>query len=448
MSTIATPHPPIESRRVSRWLLPGIVLAAFAIRLVVVFFTYRDLPDADKLYEQFGWEMGWIARALASGHGYSSPYFPWSGPTALQPPLYPALLSVVFRLFGIYSLTSGFIILTINSLCSAFTSIPVYFSADYSLGKRGAKIAAITWAFYPFAIYFSAGRVWEYALTGLLFTTCFCIAQRIHRATNLMAWLGWGALFGVTALSNPAVLSTFPFLLLLALYQAHRSGRRWLLPGVLTGLAAIAVLTPWTVRNYRVLGILCPVRDNFWLEIYTDNFGNAYLDRSSPPSADNRPYPASSAAEMQKFLAMGEPAWLKQKHTLAVEDFRNNPRFPFLAYKTMRRVVYYWTGFWSFSSEELKDQPFEPATVFYVGCVTLLMLRGILRFWRFNRSALIPYLIVIGFFPLTYYITHPLMDYRHPIEPEIIVLAVAGAVPFKRLQSDHLDRWVGAERAS
>jgi hypothetical protein len=435
----------------SRRLLPFIVLAAFAIRLVVVFFTYRGLPDADKLYEQFGWEMGWIARALASGHGYSSPYFPWSGPTALQPPLYPALLSVVFRLFGIYSLTSGFVILTINSLLSAFTCIPVYFSAEYSLGTRGAKIAAWTWAFYPFAIYFSAGRVWEYALTGLLFTTCFCIAQRIHRAKSPLVWLGWGALFGVTALSNPAVLSTLPFLLLLALYQAHRSGYRWFLPGALTALAALAVLTPWTVRNYRVLGILCPVRDNFWLEIYTDNFGNAYLDRSSPPSADNRPYPASSPAEMQKFLSMGEPAWLKQKHALAIDDLRHNPRFSFLAYKTMRRVFYYWTGYWSFSSEELRDQPYEPANVFYVGCVTLLMLRGIRRFWRFNRAALLPYLVLIGFFPLTYYITHPLMDYRHPIEPAIIILAISGAVPWKHLQpgdSNHPNQWIGAERAS
>ena len=47
--------------------------------MVVVFFTYRSLPDADKFYEAFGWEMGWIARALASGHGYSSPYTPGPG---------------------------------------------------------------------------------------------------------------------------------------------------------------------------------------------------------------------------------------------------------------------------------------------------------------------------------------------------------------------------------
>jgi hypothetical protein len=44
----------------------------------------------------------------------------------------------------------------------------------------------------------------------------------------------------------------------------------------------------------------------------------------------------------------------------------------------------------------------------------------------------LPYLILILAFPLTYYITNPLMDYRQAIEPAIIVLAVAGAVPWKR----------------
>jgi 4-amino-4-deoxy-L-arabinose transferase-like glycosyltransferase len=421
----------------SRWLLPLTILVAFCIRMVVVCFNYRDLPDADKFYEQFGWEMGWIARALASGHGFSSPYWPWSGPTAMQPPLYPALLSIVFRLFGIYSLTSGFVILSINSLLSSLTCIPVYLSAKYSLGAHGAKIAAWVWALYPFAIYFSAGRVWEYSLTGILFTTCFCIAQRIYRATNPLAWLGWGALYGITAYSNPSVLSTLPFLLAFALYRVHRSGKRWALNGALTLLATLAVLTPWTVRNYRVLGMIVPVRDNFWLEVYDDNSGDASLDPSFA-------HPASNPVEMHKFLTMGEPAFLAEKHALAVAYLRQHPEFAI--HKTLHRMFYYWTGFWSFSAEEIREQPYEPFNVFYVSCITLLMLRGIRRLWRFNRTALMPYLVFIGVFPLTYYITHPLMDYRQPIEPAIIVLAVAGAVPLKRLKPANINDGIGAER--
>jgi 4-amino-4-deoxy-L-arabinose transferase-like glycosyltransferase len=440
MATPAVHAAQAEQSRPPRWLLPVIILVALAIRMVVVLFTFRELPYAERYlsHDQFGWEMGWISRALASGHGFSSPYYPWSGPTAMQPPLYPFLLSLVFRLFGIYSIASGFVILSINSLLSALICIPIYFSAKYSLGARGAKIAAWIWALYPFAIYFSAGRVWEYALTGLLFTTSFCIAQRIHQSAKPLAWLGWGALFGLTALSNPSVLSTLPFLLLLALYKVRRSGGRWLLYGALTAVAAIVVLTPWTVRNYRALGILCPVRDNFWLEVYDDNSGDASLDPSFA-------HPDANPVEMDKWLSMGEAGFLKEKHDLAVHYIHHHPEF--IIHKTMRRAFYYWTGFWSLSAQELREQPYEPGNIFYVCCITFLMLRGIGRFWSRNRAAVLPYLVLVCIFPLTYYITHSLMDYRQPIEPAILVLVVSGALPWKRMHPSRAFHWIGAERA-
>ena len=406
--------------------------------MIVVVATYRDIPDADKFYERFGWEMGWIARALASGHGFSSPYYPFSGPTAIESPLYPGLLSIVFRLFGIYSLSSAFVILTINSILSTLTCIPVYFSAKYSLGARAAKFAAWVWALYPFAIYFSAGRVWEYSLTGLLFTTCFCIAQRIHQSARPLAWIGFGALYGITAHSNPSIMSTLPFLLGFALWQVHKAGKRWMLNGALTVLAFVAVLTPWTIRNYRALGVVVPIRDNIWLEMYADNFGNSPNDHTSPPSCDNRPYPASDPAEMKKYLAMGEIPYLNEKHALSMSDFQNHPHYKFLVVKTLRRVVYYWTGFWSFSAQELRDQPFTPETVFYVSTVTMFMLVGIVSLWRSNRAAVIPYLLLIGTFPITYYLTHPMMDYRQPIEPAVIVLgtAVSFSLRFARAKKE------------
>ncbi len=395
----------------------------FAIRMVVVFFTYRDLPDADRLYERFGWEMGWIARAIASGHGFSSPYFPWTGPTAMQPPLYPSLLAAIFKIFGVYSLSSAFTILTINSLLSVLTCIPIYFSARYLLGERAGRIASFVWALYPFAIYFSAGRVWEYSLTGLLFTTSFCIAQRIHKSKNPLAWLGWGLLCGLTALSNPSTLATLPFLLILAVIFARKAQSRWLTNGILVVVGTAAALMPWIIRNYKTLGIVCPVRDNFWLEVYDDNGGDNSLDPSFA-------HPSSNPEEMKKFISMGETAFLAEKREQAIAYIRQHPDFP--VRKTLRRILYYWTGIWSLSARELREQPYELGNIFQVCSMTFLMILGIRRMWRTGREKLLPYLTLILFFPLTYYLTHPLMDYRQPIEPAIIVLAVAGVLGFKR----------------
>jgi hypothetical protein len=216
------------------------------------------------------------------------------------------------------------------------------------------------------------------------------------------------------------------------------AGHRWFLNFALTGIAAAAVLTPWTIRNYRALGVLCPVRDNFWLEIYDDNGGDASLD-------PNFAHPSANPAEMQKWLAMGEPAFLKEKHQIAVDYIKAHPGF--MIHKTIRRIFYYWTGYWSLSAKELHEQPYEPFNIFQVCAVSFFMLRGARRLWRVYRTALLPYLVLICIFPLTYYITHPLMDYRQPIEPAIIVLAIAGAIPWKRLGSARPAAWTGHEPA-
>ena len=63
------------------------------------------------------------------------------------------------------------------------------------------------------------------------------------------------------------------------------------------------------------------------------------------------------------------------------------------------------------------------------------MLIGIFSLWLTNRTAVIPYLLLIGIFPITYYLTHPMMDYRQPIEPAVIVLGVAGVFAFRRAKA-------------
>ena len=143
------------------------------------------------------------------------------------------------------------------------------------------------------------------------------------------------------------------------------------------------MLTPWTIRNYRAFGVIVPIRDNIWLEIYAGRFRQrASTTTPRRPPAGGRPYPADSPAEMQKYLSMGEKAYLAEKHAMSSTTCSNNPRYGFLAIKTLRRVVYYWTGYWSFSADELRDQPFTPGNVFYVSTVTLFMLLGIRSLWR------------------------------------------------------------------
>ena len=61
---------------------------------IIVGHTYK-FKSADNNFG-FGWEMGRIGAAIASGHGFSNPFGPPTGPTAWEPPLYPYLIAVCF----------------------------------------------------------------------------------------------------------------------------------------------------------------------------------------------------------------------------------------------------------------------------------------------------------------------------------------------------------------
>jgi 4-amino-4-deoxy-L-arabinose transferase-like glycosyltransferase len=403
-------------------LLP--VLAALLVRLLVVVFVFRDQTDPTDHYAQFGWEMGWVARSIALGHGFSSPFFPATGPTALVPPLFPYLIAGIFHVFGLYTAKAAFTILFINSLLSALTCIPIYLSARYAWGDRVATLAAWVWVLYPYSIYFSAARVWDYALTGLLFTTCFYLAQRLHDQKRSIAWLGFGVFYGVTMLANPSVLPMFLVFLLFALFQRRRVGRRWLLHGAVAVLGALAVLTPWTIHNYRALHVVQPVRDNFWMECWAGNNGDTFESNAKWA------HPASSNIEMQRFVAVGEIPYLAEKQALAVGFIRQHPTF--FVGVSLRRALCYWTGFWSFAPAYLQQEPLQNADIFFCTGMTVLMLFGALSFWHQDRRNALPYVILIALFPLTYYVTHASPDYRQPIEPEIIVLAVMGALSLRR----------------
>jgi hypothetical protein len=230
----------------------------------------------------------------------------------------------------------------------------------------------------------------------------------------------------------------FPFFLLFVAWNVYPSGRRCLGKCALAAAALIAVMIPWTVRNYRALHVLCPVRDDYWINIYAGNYNTASTDRPSNPSA----HPPSNPAEMTKFLSMGEIPYLHEKQVLAAEWIKAHPLD--YARAILRRFVYYWTGYWSLRPSYLAIEPTEIPMMFYVSCVTLLMLRGAARFWRWSPNAGWPYLLLVAFFPITYYLSLVMIDYRQPIEPAIVVLAVAGAIPLRRANAT---RWLGTERA-
>lgn len=393
------------------------VLGALALRLFVTCFSYHAAADPVRDHEQFGAEMAWTARSIALGHGFSSPFMPTTGPTALVPPLFPYLLAGIFKIFGLYSKASAFAILALDSLFSALTCIPLYLSVRKSLGPRAARWAGWGWAVHPFAIYYCAAIVWDYALSSLLFATCFLALLGLDERKSVWKWTGCGLLCGFSVLSNPSILLVLLLLFIRAAWLTARRNEAWLARTLAGVLALVAVLVPWTVRNYRVLHVVTPVRDGFWLECFAGNAGDS--SKTNPGWA----HPASNPVEMRAYIAMGEVAYMQEKKTLTTSFIENHPLW--FAEVSARRFLRYWTGFWSFRLSYLKDEPLDIPNVFFCTTLTIFAFLGAVRWIRFGPKTYVPYLIAVLVFPLPYYVTHASMDYRQPIETVIVALIVA-----------------------
>jgi 4-amino-4-deoxy-L-arabinose transferase-like glycosyltransferase len=184
--------------------------AAFAVRVVYLTLahTYRIRPYDDHML--FGEEMGRIARALATGFGFSDPFRGHTGPTAWVGPLFPLLLAGVFKVFGVFTGASAWAILTLNSLFSALTARAIWEIAARCFNRNVAVWSAWFWALYPAAMQYAVRWIWDAALTTFLFSWVLVWALRIRSGSTPGRWALFGLLWGLTGLSNPALLIFLP----------------------------------------------------------------------------------------------------------------------------------------------------------------------------------------------------------------------------------------------
>ena len=391
------------------------VVVALALRLVVMCFLYPERADPYRDHWRFGGEAGRIARSIAQGEGFSNPLFGKTGPTAWLAPVFPYLLSAIFKSFGTYTKASAITILALDCFFSAVTCIPIYFIAKKHFGESTARWAGWAWAFFPYAIFFSADFIWATTLTTLLMTLVFLAAIRIQTSSSVWHWVGFGALSGFGGLTDPVVMSVAPFLGAWAWYRLYKSGRRWLAPGLGAVLAVTLVVAPWFIRNYGTFHKFIPFRSCLGLEVYFGNNQDSW--HWGPPGY----HPSDNESEWREYQQLGEIAYTQKKFHEGLA-FIDSHRLLY-ARQTLRRVVYLWTGFWSFSRRYLQEEPADPFNIVFCTGLTILTLMGLRRAWLLSPHIAMPYLLVFLFFPIIYYLTHPEDYYRRPIDPQYVLLA-------------------------
>src|ERR1700733_2056762 len=419
-----TPTPTSVSVRQQWWAKARtsffwIVIVAFAARFgyIIIGHTYNFSSHkhvltalANEKDFDFGFEMGRIGRSLADGQGFSNPFNETTGPTAWEPPLYPFLIAAIFRLFGVYSRVSALVLLSLNSIFSALTCIPIFLIAKRCFDDRVAVWTAWTWALLPSVIFWCTRWVWEASLAALLLAVIFWLTLTMGDSDGTGPWLEFGLLWGIAALTNTALLSFLPVAGLWIWYHRAKLGKRCLGGVFLATVVFAACITPWLIRNHRTFGQFVFIRSNFGAEL---RLGNG-------PGADGTwmdyLHPTKNVAEMHRYLDLGELAYVAERKREALDYIRSDHKRFFEL--SLRRFIYYWAGL---------PKSSENAMLGFLRN-SLFLASSVLAFWGLGRAlrrhkpgAWLFFWLVFAY-PLVYFFVFPHPRYRHPIEPELGIL--------------------------
>jgi hypothetical protein len=265
-----------------------IYLAALFLRLVPVI-LFRNLGIGSE--DMFQYDM--LARSLSAGNGYrwygrddlgrlepyllidlttASGYDPERGVyTSFRAPLYPAILSMIYAVFG----TGADRIFAARLIQAALLGAPLapltyFISRAIHPGAEGQhRFAAILVAGYPMLVLYPLGLGTEnpFALLLAASTLALLAAFRTPSAGNMLMT---GALLGLTALTRSVILF-FAFLAILGLFIRRKKFSSLALA------AFLAVTIPWITRNSllhnRLTGIETSMGYNLYLGYHPQGDG-------------------------------------------------------------------------------------------------------------------------------------------------------------------------------
>jgi hypothetical protein len=306
-----------------------IFLSALAVR-----WSFLLLSVAFGVGASDGAEMGWVARNLYAGRGFSSPYGPGDRPTALFGPIVPLMWNAVWLVAGRPSQSLAALA---NCVPSALAVVLYWLIARrltraMQLPEWTPLSVAIVMAVWPETL-FRLRFVWYYTWQAAGVAAIVWLGLRWMESARPGRALGLGMAVGLVGLINPTPL---PIGAVAILAPALRERTRARVAGVaMASLAAAFVMLPWFVRNAVVLGAVVPVRSSFGIELLQGN-----NPRGAIRQTFNSLHPALNRNEMAAFRALGEIPYTRQATERALAYMYAHPAIT--GWRIAQRVYFSW----------------------------------------------------------------------------------------------------------
>ena len=383
-----------------------IFVLALGVRIALAWLTYGPNHVYDGEAER-------IAKTLATKGAFADPYAIPTGPTAHCGPFYPALLSILYMIFGTGAAGTlarvGLLILVNSISCAVLPAAAMALGLPLWCGV-GAGLASALIPIHRTAETFNA---WDepYAALGLMAVLILFVRWNALRERRLGALVTYGALWGLLLYLAAPLASVLAGLCLLGIFMSRGERSVWseMRSWVVIAIAVGLVLLPWTIRNRMELGGWVFARSSFGLMFQISNTEEAGL------LGDSRLHPSYSVPEAERVRSMGEIAYNHELQQTAVHWIQTHRKE--FAVLTLERFVTFWSGWWG-----------NPETAVFYSLTTLLAAFGAWFMWKDgHRQVLFVFLPAWICYPTVYYIVAYSPRYQIAIWWTVVLAAAYGA---------------------
>ncbi len=180
--------------------------------------------------------------------------------TVDRAPLWPAIIAVIAFFLGPGDYLARLFLCGIGS----GTCVLLYLFARDIFGRHVGVLAGVIAAIYPELYIYDGWLYTESLYTFLLLALCYGLyrLQRSPEGSRWWLWIGYGVLLGLLSLTRPNGIIVLGLLLIWAIVMiwVKSMSLRATVKGVTaTTLIALALIAPWTLRNYLVSHAFIPV---------------------------------------------------------------------------------------------------------------------------------------------------------------------------------------------